>query len=127
MRVTIPKASAPTRTRPAAANLTVVLLRSSEAVLRRRSNAMPASARQPSRWHRRRASRRRGHRRLRPAPADIGTSVDSATDVAEDAADVLPLHKDLGVFANGVIDGSPHLRQLHQVRPDGHMQLRQYV
>ncbi|MGN6502809.1 MAG: magnesium-translocating P-type ATPase, partial [Pseudolysinimonas sp.] len=37
--------------------------------------------------------------------ADIGISVDSAADVAKDAADVLLLDKDLGVLADGVTEG----------------------
>jgi len=37
--------------------------------------------------------------------ADIGISVDSATDIAKDAADVVLLDKDLGVLAEGVIEG----------------------
>lgn len=37
--------------------------------------------------------------------ADIGISVESAADVAKDAADVLLLDKDLEVLANGVIEG----------------------
>jgi Mg2+-importing ATPase len=37
--------------------------------------------------------------------ADIGISVDSATDVAKDAADVLLLEKDLNVLADGVMEG----------------------
>ena len=37
--------------------------------------------------------------------ADIGVSVDSATDVAKDAADVVLLDKDLGVLAEGVMEG----------------------
>ena len=37
--------------------------------------------------------------------ADIGISVDSATDVAKDAADIVLLDKDLGVLAEGVMEG----------------------
>jgi Mg2+-importing ATPase len=37
--------------------------------------------------------------------ADIGISVESAADVAKDAADVLLLDKDLGVLADGVTEG----------------------
>jgi Mg2+-importing ATPase len=37
--------------------------------------------------------------------ADIGISVDTATDVAKDAADVVLLDKDLGVLADGVTEG----------------------
>jgi magnesium-transporting ATPase (P-type) len=37
--------------------------------------------------------------------ADIGISVDSGTDVAEDAADVIPLEKDHDVLADGVAEG----------------------
>ncbi len=37
--------------------------------------------------------------------ADVGVSVDSATDVAKDAADVILLDKDLDVLADGVVEG----------------------
>src|SRR5207253_6033169 len=37
--------------------------------------------------------------------ADVGISVDSATDVAKDAADILLLKKDLGILADGVVEG----------------------
>jgi Mg2+-importing ATPase len=37
--------------------------------------------------------------------ADVGISVDTATDVAKDAADIVLLSKDLGVLADGVVEG----------------------
>jgi Mg2+-importing ATPase len=37
--------------------------------------------------------------------ADVGISVDTATDVAKDAADVILLEKDLDVLADGVVEG----------------------
>jgi len=37
--------------------------------------------------------------------ADVGISVDTATDIAKDAADIVLLDKDLGVLADGVMEG----------------------
>jgi Mg2+-importing ATPase len=37
--------------------------------------------------------------------ADVGISVDTATDVAKDAADIILLDKDLDVLADGVVEG----------------------
>jgi P-type Mg2+ transporter len=37
--------------------------------------------------------------------ADVGISVDAAVDIAKDAADVVLLEKDLGVLADGVVEG----------------------
>ncbi len=37
--------------------------------------------------------------------ADVGISVQTATDVAKDAADIVLLEKDLGILAGGVVEG----------------------
>ncbi len=37
--------------------------------------------------------------------ADVGISVDTATDVAKDAASIVMMRKDLGVLADGVVEG----------------------
>ena len=37
--------------------------------------------------------------------ADVGISVDSAADVAKDAADIVLLDKDLGIIADGIVEG----------------------
>ena len=47
--------------------------------------------------------------------ADVGISVDSATDVAKAAADVVLLEKDLGVLAEGVLEGRRTFANTHHL------------
>jgi len=59
--------------------------------------------------------------------ADVGISVDTAVDVAKDAADLVLLRKDLGVLLQGITEESQYLCQYPQVFVDGDQrQLRQY-
>ena len=60
--------------------------------------------------------------------ADVGVSVDTAVDIAKEAADVILLEKSLMVLEEGVIEGPQGLRQHSQVCPDGRqLELWQYV
>ena len=60
--------------------------------------------------------------------ADVGFSVDTAVDVAKEAAAMILLRKDLGVLADGVREGPQDLRQHSQVHDDGdELQFRQHV
>jgi Mg2+-importing ATPase len=52
--------------------------------------------------------------------ADVGISVDTAVDVARDAADIILLEKALHVLHDGVVEGPAQLRQHHEVHPHGH-------
>ena len=60
--------------------------------------------------------------------ADVGISVVNGVDVAQDAANIILLEKDLGVLHDGVLRGPRQLRQHHEVHHHGHeLQLRQHV
>ena len=60
--------------------------------------------------------------------ADVGLSVDSAVDVAKEAADIVLLEKDLGVLMAGVDEGRAHVRQHAEIHLHGHQrELRQHV
>jgi len=55
------------------------------------------------------------------AEADVGISVDTATDIAKESADVILLEKSLMVIAEAV-DGWPHdVRKHDEVHHDGHL------
>ena len=51
------------------------------------------------------SSGRRHQRRAGAARADIGISVDTAVDIAKEAADIILLEKSLMVLADGVREG----------------------
>ena len=60
--------------------------------------------------------------------ADIGISVDSAVDVAKDAAEMILLEHDLRASTKWGHRGAPHLRQYYEVYHDGdQLQFRQHV
>ena len=60
--------------------------------------------------------------------ADVGISVQTATDVAKDAADIVLLDKDLDDPRRRGRRGPANLRQHDQVRPDGDLvELREHV
>ena len=60
--------------------------------------------------------------------ADVGISVDTAVDVAKDAADFVLLKQDLDILREGIDEGRDDVRQHAQVYPHDHQrQLRQYV
>ena len=60
--------------------------------------------------------------------ADIGISVDTATDIAKESADLILLEKDLMVLEGGVHRGPEGLREHRQVHPHGgELELRKHV
>ncbi len=60
--------------------------------------------------------------------ADVGISVDNATDVARSAADIILLEPSLAAISQGVDRGPADVRQHPQVHPHGHqLQLRQHA
>ena len=60
--------------------------------------------------------------------ADVGISVDTAVDVAKDAADFVLLKQDLDILREGIDEGRSDVRQHAEVHPDDHQrQLRQHV
>ncbi len=52
--------------------------------------------------------------------ADVSISVDSAADVAKEAADIVLLEKDLNVLVQGVNAGRMTFRQHSEIRVHGH-------
>jgi hypothetical protein len=60
--------------------------------------------------------------------ADVGLSVDTAVDVAKEAADLILLKPDLQVVHDGVLEGRRTFCQHPQVHYDGHeLEFRQHV
>ena len=60
--------------------------------------------------------------------ADVGISVDTATDIAKESADLILLEKDLMVLEGGVIEGRKVFANILKVHPDGgEFQLREHV